>query len=94
MICSVAGFCTGSRVVAGSGSLSAVGSGDTSVHQDDGWLVSGLGVGVGLEMSSSVGQTEKYSPLFSSTHSTNVAKLSLVTSAGTCAFNQLLRQAW
>ncbi len=35
-------------------------SGNCSVHRDDGWLVSGLGVR--LEISFSVGQTEKYSP--------------------------------
>ncbi len=63
-----------SRVAAGSGSPSAVGSGRSSVQQDDGWLVSDLGVG--LEMSSSAGQIEKYSPLFSSTHSTHAVKLS------------------
>ncbi len=44
------GFSSGSRVTAGSGSLSGVGSGDISVQRDDGWLVTGLGVG--LEMSS------------------------------------------
>ncbi len=60
MIGSVMGFCAGSHVTAGSGSPSAVGSGDTSVQRDDGWLVTGLGVG--LEMSSSVGQILKYSP--------------------------------
>ncbi|KAK2909380.1 hypothetical protein Q8A67_005217 [Cirrhinus molitorella] len=45
------------------------GSGLCSVQQScEGWLGSGLGVG--LEMSSSVGHMEKYSPLFPSTHST------------------------
>ncbi len=68
MIGSVTGLHAGSSV--------AVGSGNCSMQRDDGWLVSGLGVG--LKISSSVGQTEKYSPLFSSTHSTNAAKLSLV----------------
>ncbi len=47
---SVAGFSSGSSVTAGSGSLSGVGSGDISMQPDDGWLVTGLGVG--LEMSS------------------------------------------
>ncbi|KTG00409.1 hypothetical protein cypCar_00029777 [Cyprinus carpio] len=43
MIGSVAVLCTGSRVVAGSGYPSAVGSGTCSVQGDD-WLVSGCGV--------------------------------------------------
>jgi len=53
------------------------------------WLVSGLGVG--LEMSSSAGQMEKYSPLFSSTHSTHAAKLSRGPLPGRRALDHSLR---
>ncbi len=61
-------------VTAGSGSPSAVGSGSSSVQRNDGWLVSGLEVG--LEISSSEGQRVSGDPLFSSTHSTKAVKSS------------------
>lgn len=56
IISSVAGSPAGSRVTADSGSPSAVGSGNCSVHRDDGWLVSGGGVG--LAGSSTVRQSK------------------------------------
>jgi len=70
----------GSFIMDGSGSAAAVGSGFSSVQQDDGWLVSGSGVG--LEISSSAGQTVNGDPFFSSTHSTKAAKSSLGLFAG------------
>ncbi len=74
----------GSVIVAGSG------SGKHSVQRDgEGWL--GSGSGVGLELSSA-GQTEKNSPLFSSTHSTQAAKFSFGPSAGRRAFSA--RSGW
>ncbi len=79
----------GSVIAAGSGSAAAVGSGEHSVQRDgEGWL--GSGSGVGLELSSA-GQTEKNSPLFSSTHSTQAAKFSFGPSAGRRALYRSLR---
>ncbi len=76
-------------VAAGSGSPSAVGSGSSSVQRDDGWLVSGSEVG--MEISSSEGQTVSGDPLFSSTHSTKEAKSSLGPFAGRHALHRSLR---
>ncbi len=79
----------GSLIAAGSGSAAAVGSGEHSVKRDgEGWL--GSGSGVGLELCSA-GQTEKNSPLFSSTHSTQAAKFSFGPSAGRRALHRSLR---
>ncbi len=79
----------GSLIAAGSGSAAAVGSGEHSVQRDGkGWLDSGSGVG--LEWSST-GQTEKNSPLFSSTHSTQAAKFSLGPFGGRRALHRSLR---
>ncbi len=58
------------------------------MQRDDGWLVTDLGVG--LEMSSA-GQMEKYSPLFSSTHSTHAGKLSQGPLPGRRALDHSLR---
>lgn len=78
MVCSV--LFTSLCIVAGSGSLSAVGSGIHSVQcVVAGWL--GFGSGVGLVMTSTgqiMNQIHNASgPLFTSTHSTNAAKSSL-----------------
>ncbi len=85
MISSVAGSPAGSRVTAGSGSPSAVGSGNCSMHQDDGWLVSGGGVG--LAGSSPVRHTVNGNPKTASTHSTYSAKLPRGPFMGRHAFN-------
>lgn len=74
MVCSV--HFTSLCIVAGSGSMSVVGSGVHFVQcVVAGWL--GLGSGEVLVMSFLVGQMVNGDPLFTSTHSTNVAKSSL-----------------
>ncbi len=68
----------GAVIAAGWGS--AAGSGEHSVQRDgEGWLGSGLGVGLEL---SSAGQTEKDSPFFSSTHPSGEILLGTVSLAG------------
>ncbi|XP_059361261.1 G2/M phase-specific E3 ubiquitin-protein ligase-like [Carassius carassius] len=59
----------------------------SSVQWDDSWLVSGSGVG--LEISSSVGPTVNGDLLFTSTHSTKVAKSSLGPFTGKSGRNTL-----